>query len=617
MKRGLTVLVAFVFMGAFSGQALAQVKSDTPPPTTGYIEICKQSAPAPLAVTGSFSFTITDSANATYNVNVPVGLCSEPIQVASGTAVIQETAGDWYHVISIAGLPGTSYLVAPTAASLAGGYAYVNVPVSSDVSGTAAVTFTNQMDPGVLEICKDAATGSGLTGSYSFTVTGNNSFTTTVTAQAGSCTLPITLPAGHVTIQEATPLFVTGIAVAPATNLVSTDVPDGTAVVNVQKGDASNQTSVHFTDNVTTLKLCKVWTGDTRPASYPFSFGVTGPAGPNGPTAPISLLAGTPAAPNCVVIGQYRAGTVVSITEGVVPGTKVSGITVDGAGSVVPDSLSLTNRTVSVVMAGDAAGGMTEVTYTNDPAAPGMLKICKMAGTTPLTGTSFMFTIGTTSVRVPVGQCVPVPGTFPFNSTQTIVETLAGSAVQAIGVSPSFVTQVVAGVPTLTSQPVLVGPPNLATGTVQVVIGEATTTEVMYADVDGPVVVTPPVVTPPVVTPPSSSSSSSSGSSSNTSTAAPTQSPPATPVGIGGVQTPTVVKAKLVSAKLVATKLGRYLQVKVTGPNKTATIKITLLGKNGKVLKVVTKTIPANKLVTVTGLAIPKAVVSARIAVVK
>ena len=119
-----------------------------------------------------------------------------------------------------------------------------------------------------------------------------------------------------------------------------------------------------------------------------------------------------------------------------------------------------------------------------------------------------------------------------------------------------------------------------------------------------PVVVTPvsPVVVAPVVTAPV--------------VTAPVVVTPATPVSVGGVQTPSVVKAHLVSAKLVATKLGRYLQVKVTGPNKTATIKITLLGKQGKVLRTVTKTVPANKLVRVTGLTISKAVVAARIAVV-
>ena len=38
------------------------------------------------------------------------------------------------------------------------------------------------MDPGVIEVCKEAEPGSGLTGSFSFTITGNNGFTTTVTA---------------------------------------------------------------------------------------------------------------------------------------------------------------------------------------------------------------------------------------------------------------------------------------------------------------------------------------------------------------------------------------------------------------------------------------------------
>jgi hypothetical protein len=612
MRRGLVVLLGFLCMGVFSAQALAQTKGETPPPATGYIEVCKASAPAPLAVTGPFSFTITDPADNTYNVTVSVGLCSAPIQVVSGTNVIQETAGDWYHVISIAGLPGQNYLVAPTTASLAGGYAYVNVPPSADsVSGTATVTFTNQLDPGVIEICKAAVAGSGLTGSYSFAITGNDGFSATATAQAGSCTLPISVPAGKVTVQEAAPLFVTGITAisqgASVLDLVNTDIAAGTAVFTVQPGDVSNQTSVTFTDNVTTLKLCKVWNGPAPYVSYPFSFGVSGAAGPNGPTAPISLMAGTVNAPNCVVVGQYRAGTLVTITEGVVPGTKVTanGIVVNGAGSVVAGSLSIPDRTVTISMAGDNSGGLTEVTYTNVPADPGWLKICKLAGTPPPTGTSFVFTIGAISVTVPVGQCVNVPGTFPYNSTQTIVETLAGDLVQAIGVAPTFVTQDGA----LTTHPVLAGPPNLATGTVSVVIGEATTTEVTYTDTDPPKV--------PVVSPPTSGGSSGGGSSGTPSTSPPAVTPPAAPASVPPVATPTVVKAKLVFANLVTTKLGKVLQVRVTGPNATATIKITLLGKNGKVLKVVTKTVPTNKLVRVAGLSISKATVAARVTVVQ
>jgi hypothetical protein len=603
-------------MGVLPAQALAQTKSETPPPTTGYIEVCKASAPAPLAVTGPFSFTITDSAKATYPVTVSVGLCSQPIQVASGPATIVEASAPWYSVSSITALPGSTYL---TKTDLPSGTAWVKVPVSSDASGSAIVTYTNQMDPGVIEVCKAAATGSGLTGSYSFTITGADGFSTTTTAMVGSCSQAIMVPAGTVTVQEATPVYVTAITATSQGQDVldhaSSNVAAGTAVVGVQAGDVSVQTSVTFTDNVTTLKLCKVWDdASTPPATFPFSFGVTGAAGPNGPTAPISLAAGTVKAPNCVVVGQYRAGSLVTITEGVVPGTKVAadGIAVSGAGSIVPNSLSITNRTITISMAGDAAGGVTEVTYTDIPADPGWLKICKMAGTPPPTGKSFVFTIGAVSVTVPVGQCVNVPGTFPFNSTVTIVETLAGDIVQSIGVAPIYVTEVVGGVPTLTSQTVLAGPPNLATGTVSVVIGENTTTEVTYTDTDPPVVVVPPT----------SGGSSGGGSSSAPSTPAPTVTPPvvtppATPASVPPVATPTIVKAKLVFANLATTKLGKYLQVRVNGPNATATIKITLLGKNGKVLKVVTKTVPTNKLVRVAGLSISKATVAARVTVVQ
>ena len=657
MRRGLVVLLGFLCMGVFSGQALAQTRTVDPGPTVkyGYIEICKQSAPAPLAVTGPFSFTITDSAKNPYPVTVSVGLCSQPIKVVAGAATIVEAPDTWYSVVSIAGVPGSTYL---TDSDLASGTAYVDVPESTDFSGTATVTYTNKLDPGVLEICKAAATGSGLTGSYSFTITGNDGFSATATAQVGSCSPAITVPAGNVTVQEAPPVYISDIeATSQGVNMYQGgNLYAGTAIVKVNAGDVSNQTSVTFTDNVTTLKLCKAWSDDSAPVTgFPFSFGVSGPAGPNGPTAPISLTAGTVSSPNCVIVGQYRAGTLVAIAEGVVPGTKVSAITLNGGGSIVPDSLSLTNRTVTVSMAGDAAGGETVVTYTDDPALPGLLKICKAAGTPPPTGASFVFTIGTKSVTVPVGQCVIV-GPYPFNSTQTIVETLAGDIVQAIGVAPTYVTEIVGGVPTLTSQTALAGAPNLATGTVQVVIGENTTTEVTYTDTDPPVVVvppasggssggsssspstpapavtppvvtppvvtppvvTPPVVTPPVVTPPVVTPPAVTPPVVTPPVVTPpVVTPPATPVSVPPVATPTVVKAKLAFASLATTKLGKVLQVRVTGPNATAKIKITLLGKNGKVLKVVTKTVPTNKLVRVAGLTISKATVAARVTVVQ
>ena len=111
--------------------------------TTGYIEVCKQSAPAPLAVTGSFELHDSPLRRQDLQRDRSGGLCSEPIQVAAGTCHDhRRQPGAWYNVISIAGLPGTTYLELPR--QLPHGYAYVNVPASTDVSGTAAVTYTNQ-----------------------------------------------------------------------------------------------------------------------------------------------------------------------------------------------------------------------------------------------------------------------------------------------------------------------------------------------------------------------------------------------------------------------------------------------------------------------------------------
>src|SRR6202011_173153 len=144
--------------------------------------------------------------------------------------------------------------------------------------------------------------------------------------------------------------------------------------------------------------------------------------------------------------------TMVSVTEGIVPGTKVESIVAAGAQSVVPGSLSLTNRTISVLVGTPVTSttGPTDeaiVTFTNEAADPGTLKICKISGATATSnnapgGTLFNFTVsgvpGTTAV--PLGNCVIVGGSqtpvlFPFNSTVTVTEAAsAGNAASAITV---------------------------------------------------------------------------------------------------------------------------------------------------------------------------------------
>jgi hypothetical protein len=78
--------------------------------------------------------------------------------------------------------------------------------------------------------------------------------TAKTTAKAGSCSAPLTLPAGDVTVTEtaATGFAVTAIAVTGVGTLVSSDVAKGSAVVKV----ASGATSVSFTNKVPGVTGC-------------------------------------------------------------------------------------------------------------------------------------------------------------------------------------------------------------------------------------------------------------------------------------------------------------------------------------------------------------------------
>jgi hypothetical protein len=71
---------------------------------------------------------------------------------------------------------------------------------------------------------------------------------TSVTVLAGSCSLPMTLPAGNLTVTESatTGVRVTDITVAGAGSLVSGDLNARTAIVNVA---SSLVTEVVFTNS--------------------------------------------------------------------------------------------------------------------------------------------------------------------------------------------------------------------------------------------------------------------------------------------------------------------------------------------------------------------------------
>jgi hypothetical protein len=363
----------------------------------------------------------------------------------------------------------------------------------------------------VVEVCKQIVTGSGLTGTFQFTVTGGNGFTSTVSVPVGDCSAPITVPAGLVMVRETGDLSesvtaITATQTAAGTNAIvgpnagpSADLPTATVVAAVAAGDASRQTLVTVTNNSVRLKLCKYvdggLTNTTAPGNsrFPFTFSAVGNAGPNGPIAPLTLAAGNSfATAVCTVVGTFRAGLTVQITEGITPGTKVGSITTNptintgGTPTVVPGSLSLPNRTISVVL----GAGETVVTYEDVPALPGMLKICKVAGvsTPPVApGTVFTFTITNgTAVRtlaVPAGSCA-IDTNYPFDTTLSVVETaVTNTTVQSITAVPTNVSVLQGGVATNTNQLVLTNV-NLAARSTSVTIGENNITEVTYVNVD-------------------------------------------------------------------------------------------------------------------------------------
>jgi len=486
----------------------------------------------------SFTFSYTKG-DTTGSVTVPVGtggqtLCSNPIAVAGGTWTIQETGiSPTYSVVSITELPGGTYLTTNSPSTATAKVAVDGI--------TAEVTYTNQVNTGYLEICKSTPPGSGLAGPFTFNVAGptGTNFTTSQVVPVGTCSNPFLAPVGNNTITEAgTNLYVTGITAnlnlnSANSELVSANTTTGTAVVTVVPavavGNSSNQTDVTYTNNVVSLEVCKAFDSWTVPTPtpnpitastlYPFTFATA--AGPfTGPTsAPITAgpAVNIPAG-SCSNPVSYLPGTSVTVTEGIVPGSKVK--TIAATGAVSQTSQSTANRTITIVigtptMIGAVANTAAPtnsaiVTFTNEYANPGTLKICKMAGTIPgpPIGTSFTFTIngGTALTTVPLGQCSIVgttnpdgsitPTWFPYNSVVNVLENgTSGNVASAITIVPTFVSLAspftVTNVSTQASQTLGTAPGSSSSEGVR--ISESATTEVTFTNVDPPVVGDSPV----------------------------------------------------------------------------------------------------------------------------
>jgi hypothetical protein len=483
--------------------------------------------------------------------------------VAPGNATITEAVAPWYSVTSIAQLPGQSYINT-------GSINLTNTPVGTSpvlpaqsvsvkvASGAAvdAITYTDAIVTGYVEVCKQTPTGSGLTGTFGFALSAalkSGSFATasfkgSASATVGACSSPILVPAGNITATEnGTNLYVTAISADlngnPAVNeLTASNLVAGTASATVIASPAvTTQTDIYFTNDVVALKVCKIWGNGTAPAGQVYTFTVTPTANANGQGPVPAPYTVTDQVGQCSNPVAYAPGTVVTVTEGIVPGTKVQGIANTGALTTVVANTSLVNRTTQIIMGNDVTGTTSTdealVTFQNEVADPGTLKICKIAGVglAPI-GTLFNFTVsgfGTTvyKVAVPLGQCNFVQdstGTdveFPYNQTVTVTETAStGNLATAIAVVPTNVTENRGVTTELAGTAQSLGVISGASSE-NITISEDLVTEATWSDID-----------PPIVTNPGNTGGSGVASTNGASGAASNNTP-------GAANTNTVVNA--------------------------------------------------------------------------
>ena len=524
-------VLATVVMAALPTLARGETSS------AGYIEICKTFRAGPAgtpAYQGTFRYHITDGRyQRTITLSAVQGgpqVCTAPLAVPVGTATVTELAAPWSSVVSITptqGDPGTVTLTGvPGQAALT-----VNpAPSPGDTSLTTTVQYTNDPVTGVVEVCKQAAANSqSLTGTYQFNVTTRDwgvmaydsanglydipwgtTAAATISGAGLGCSGPIVVPAGLVQTVEPGTTSVTAITATSNGKNELVGAPNlafGTAVESVLAGTTTNQTIVTYTDALATVKLCKQWTNSADPPTlFPFAASSSGPAGPTAVMATAVLAPG-----QCQIIGTVRPGTQVNISEGIVPGTKVASIGVNptansqGMSPIVPGSLSLPNRTVSII----AGAGETDVTFTDMSADPGTLKVCVAPTANPSAGTATFTIDGAQTIDVNLSstalQCTVDLTPFAFDSSVTIAGGALPSGDAFTGapvVVPSNVEVLEGGVPTPTNQPSLAAS---TASSATVVMSEGIVTEITFA-VDPPAPATAPpttVISPstPVVTP--------------------------------------------------------------------------------------------------------------------
>jgi hypothetical protein len=395
------------------------VNTVPPPPTTGFLEICKV-AGANVTQGTTFTFSVAGIPPVIVQAGAaPGGSCSSPLVMPAGPTLITETLNG-YALTAVSTLPA-GLLVS---SNLAAGTATVTV----NAGLTTIVTFVNATIPppntGFLQICKVAGAGIVVGTPFAFSVAAPLTALSVPAGPApgGSCGLALVVPAGPALITETVPAgtALTSVSTLPAGLLVVANLVAGTATVTVNAGGTTIVTFLN-TSPTGLLKICKI-AGTGVPTGGMFTFVVAG----TGLTVPAG-----PAPGSCSQALVFPVGTAVPVTETVSSGTVLSAI------SVVPASagsnINVSGRSVTATI----GAGETDVYFTNTAGGVGLLKVCKVAGRGVAPLTMFGFVMNGAGFTVPAGYCVS-RGTFPVGTPVTITENLSSTtAVSAISVVPA------------------------------------------------------------------------------------------------------------------------------------------------------------------------------------
>jgi hypothetical protein len=128
-----------------------------------------------------------------------------------------------------------------------------------------------------------------------------------------------------------------------------------------------------------------------------------------------------------------------------------------------------------------------------------------------------------------------------------------------------------------------------------------------------------PAVNPPAALPSSTTtvvmSTAAPAAAAQVVSLAGNPTPAAAPKATPKAKAPAVVKATLKSAQMMTLKGNRYLVIQLKSKLNSSKVRITLVGKNGKVQKVVVRTVATNRMVIVPNLKFGKLTKSVRISV--